>query len=225
MTYTDTAAVRDLYTKRLGAYAAFVGLFRSREGLRALLAKDTEILRPRMRVLDAGCGFGLATFALLDAARQCNIEAPSVDAFDLTPAMLDRFRDKLAARPDARVALRQADVMASDGLPPSWTGYDLVLSTSMLEYLPRPALPRVLANLRTRLSDQGRILVMITRKSPEAKWLVERGWHAARYDRADLRAGFADAGFHDLRFVRFPLRYGWLNRANHVVVARPMPNA
>jgi SAM-dependent methyltransferase len=211
-------AVKQLYERRVGLYSAFIGLFRSRRGLQALLERS-DLLRPRTKVLDAGCGFGTATFALLDAMRTQGIGGAQVEAFDLTPGMLSRFSEELATRNDAHVSLREANMLDEDALPATWCGYDLVLSTSMLEYLPREQLPRALAALRARMAPQGRMLVMITRRSPEAKLLIEWGWHAERYSVDELRHAFAQAGFGEPRFIRFPLRYGWLNRANHVAVA------
>jgi hypothetical protein len=64
------------------------------------------------------------------------------------------------------------------------------------------------------------MLVVITKKSPETKVLIEWLWRAERYTRAELRHAFHAAGFKDLNFLRFPRRYFWLNRANHVVEAR-----
>lgn len=214
----DQSAVRDLYTRRLDAYAAFVGFFQSRHGIRAVLER-ADVVQPDMRVLDAGCGFGLATLALADVMKNRGVSGGRVDAFDLTPAMLSRFRKTLASRPDVQVETRQADVLDLRDLPASWSDYDLVISTSMLEYLPRQDLPTALANLRTRMHSNGRILVMITRKSIEAKILIEIGWHAERYTRSEVCAAFEKAGLQNMRFIRFPVRYGWLNRANFVVVA------
>lgn len=213
------SAVKALYRKRIGFYRAFIGFFRSRRGLQCLLERS-GLLRPDMRVLDAGCGFGTATFALLDALGTRGIAGARVDAFDLTPAMLERFRGERDARGLVQVRLREADMLDDTALPADWSGYDLVLSTSMLEYLPRDRLPHALAALRARMAPQGRMLIMITRKSLESKVLIEWGWHAERYAADELREIFAQAGFDRLEFMRFPLRYGWLNRANHVVAAQ-----
>ncbi len=103
-------------------------------------------------MLDAGCGFGVITFALLEALRQRNFDYKNVDAFDLTPAMLQRFQETLEVRGVTRVQLFQADVLALEGLPPAWTNYDLILSASMLEYLPKRDLGRALLGLRARMS-------------------------------------------------------------------------
>jgi hypothetical protein len=61
-------AIQTLYTERLSAYEAFISIFRSRAAIRALLERS-GLLRPRLRVLDAGAGFGTATFALFDAPK------------------------------------------------------------------------------------------------------------------------------------------------------------
>jgi cyclopropane fatty-acyl-phospholipid synthase-like methyltransferase len=164
-------------------------------------------------VLDAGCGFGMVT-SFLEALRERNLDYEAVDAFDLTPAMLARFHDELETRGVNRVQLQQADVLALETLPPSWTNYDLIISPSMLEYLPKREFPRALAELRARLSPDGYILIVITRKTPETKVLIDWWWHAERYTKNELLRAFAEAGFRNSVFDRFPSRYFWLNRAN-----------
>jgi cyclopropane fatty-acyl-phospholipid synthase-like methyltransferase len=144
----------------------------------------------------------------------------SVDAFDLTPAMLYRFQKALEVRGITRVHLLQADVLALETLPSSWTNYDLILSASMLEYLPKQDLPRALQGLHARMAPGGRVLVLITRKTPETKILIEWWWHAERYTKNELLRAFMEAGFQDPAFLRFPLRYTWLNRATFAVEAR-----
>jgi cyclopropane fatty-acyl-phospholipid synthase-like methyltransferase len=211
-------AVQELYTKGIDRYSSFINLFQSPQGIQALLQRS-DLLRPGLRVLDAGCGFGMATFSFLEALRQRNLDYKSIDAFDLTPAMLFRFQRMLEERGLTRVQLRQADVLNLETLPTSWINYDLILSASVLEYLPRRDLSRALAGLRARMSRGGRILVMITRKTPETKVLVEWWWHAERYTKGELLQAFEEAGFQDSVFLRFPLRYTWLNRANYVVVS------
>jgi cyclopropane fatty-acyl-phospholipid synthase-like methyltransferase len=171
-------------------------------------------------MLDAGCGFGMGTFALIEALRQKNLDYKSIDAFDLTPAMLGRFQEILDARGISRVQLRQADVLTLESLPSSWTNYDLILSTSMLEYVPKADLPRALKGLFARLAPHGHLLVMITRKTPETKILIEWWWRAQRYTKDELLRAFGEAGFRDPVFRRFPWRYFWLNRGSYVVEAR-----
>jgi SAM-dependent methyltransferase len=214
----EPSAVEQMYSRRADSYRAFVGFFRSRSGLRAVLAR-IGAARPGLRVLDAGCGFGLASFALCDLLRERGLDYERIDAFDLTPAMLARFQRAIDAHGMPRVTLHRADVLEEAGLPAGWQGYDLVLCASMLEYLPERELVRALRLLRARMAPGARIVAMITRRSWETKLLIDWLWHAQRYGRRTLVGAFVAAGFGTPRFVRFPWRYGWLNRANHVVLA------
>jgi ubiquinone/menaquinone biosynthesis C-methylase UbiE len=172
---SSRSAVQDLYTRAIDRYRAFSSAFQVLQGIQALLL-SSRLLRPGLRVLDAGCGYGVASLALLEALRQRQLDYKCIDAFDLTPAMLSRFQKTLTARKITRVELRQADVLALGTLPLSWANYDLILSTSMLEHLSKPDLPRALRGLRARLGRNGQLLVMITRKTPETKLLIEWLW-------------------------------------------------
>jgi cyclopropane fatty-acyl-phospholipid synthase-like methyltransferase len=147
----------------------------------------------------------------------------SIHAFDLTPAMLARFQTSLDTRRISDVQLRQADVLALHQLPQSWADYDVILSASMLEYLPKNELPLALAELRKRLSPNGRIFIVITKKSPEAKILIEWWWRSEGYARDELHQAFAAGGFCDVIFRRFPDKYFWLNGGSYAVEARPDP--
>src|SRR6516164_1828065 len=107
MTQSDALVVKKLYTERLTTYRRFISFFRSRDALRILLER-AGLLRPNLRILDAGAGFGTATFALLDAFRRRNIDPETIDGFDLTPAMLARrFRAELDSRGISQVRLKQ----------------------------------------------------------------------------------------------------------------------
>ena len=214
-----TGGVQKLYTEKLNAYRRLISFFRSREAIRALL-ESSELLRPELRVLDAGAGFGTATFALLDALHHCGLEPKAIEAFDLTPAMLARFQAELDSRGVTQVRLKQANVLQLDQqLPSSWSSYDLIVSTSMLEYVARPHLSQVLSALRARLARHGTLLVVITRRNWITRVLIEWWWQAARYSREELRESFSTAGFRNFAFKAFPFRYFWHTLSNHVVMA------
>ena len=149
-----TQAVRHLYSRRLAEYAAFIRFFQSRSGLRRVFEKALPH-RAGLAILDAGCGFGTATFAALDLLEGRGLRPGRIDALDLTPAMLSRFREELNGRFTVAARLREADILSADALPSSWQGYDLVLCTSMLEYLPRRELAGVLARLGERMNPGG----------------------------------------------------------------------
>ena len=212
--------VEKLYTERLTTYRRFISFFRSRDALQTLF-ESAGLLRPALRILDAGAGFGTATFALLDALHRLRIEPETIDGFDLTPAMLTRFRAELDLRVITQVRLRQANVLQLDQqLPLSWNSYDLIVSASMLEYVARTDLSKALSALGARLAPCGTLLVVITRKNWITKTLIEWLWQAARYSRRELRETFTAAGFGDLVFSSFPFRYFWQNLSNHVILAK-----
>jgi SAM-dependent methyltransferase len=211
--------VQDLYTRRAQQYVSFVSSFRHQPGIEALL-DHYGLLRDGLSVLDAGCGTGMATFALLDAVKRRGLSVRRIDAFDLTPAMLDRFESELARRRETRIAVCRADVLALDSLPSSWTGYELIVSVSMLEYVPRERLTDALRALRARLAPGGRLLAVITRKNPLTRWLIEAWWHARRYSSPELTASLRAAGFGEIHYYPYPFRFFWLNFSNHVVVAK-----
>ena len=91
---TDVTTPRDLYTGRAGLYSVWMKLFRHQQALRSLF-EISGVLRSDLRILDAGCGSGATTLALISALRHQGYDYCSIDGFDLTPAMLTRFRDAI----------------------------------------------------------------------------------------------------------------------------------
>ena len=216
---TDVTTPRDLYTGRAGLYSVWMKLFRHQQALRSLF-ESSGLLRSDLRILDAGCGSGATTLALISALRHRGYDYRSIDGFDLTPAMLTRFRDAIRGLHLERVELEEANVLTlQEQLPDSWTSYDLVVCTSMLEYLPPGTLEKALASLRQRLNRDGALLVVVTKKTTVAKVMVEVAWRARAYGADELRSALRSAGFSQVVFHRFPARFFWMNTTNHVVTS------
>jgi ubiquinone/menaquinone biosynthesis C-methylase UbiE len=213
------AAATRLYSERVDAYLHFIRSVGYPRGLRAVFMKSPA-LGPDLRILDAGCGTGVTTLAIHSALETRGMSARAIDAFDLTPAMLGRFRATLAASAIRGVRLAQADVLQLDTLPQSWSDYDLVITAAMLEYIPRSTLPKALRTLRERLKACGTLLLFITRDNPLMRLLIGRSWSANLYRQAELRAAFEDADFTEVSFSHFPLPYRYLDVWGHVVSAR-----
>ena len=173
-----------------------------------------------MQVLDAGCGTGAATLALREALVRRALSPWTMHAFDLTPAMLDRFRRTLEKRGIDDVALAEGDVLDLDRLPPSWTGYDLIVSASMLEYVPRERFVDAIAGLRARLGPRGTLILFMTRRNPLTRALIGRWWQANVYTAPELDDAFRRAGFSTVAFRRFPLAARHLSLWGHIVEAR-----
>ena len=213
------AAVSQLYSERADTYQRFIRSLGYPRGLRAVFMKSPA-LGPGLRILDAGCGTGVTTLALRSALEARGMPACAVDAFDLTPAMLSRFRATLAASGIKDVRLAQADVLQLGSLPPAWSDYDLVVSAAALEYVPRSSLSAALRALRGRLRASGTLLLFITRSNFLMRPLIERRWSANLYSRAEISAALKRAGFSAHSFGHFPLPYRYLDAWGHVVEAR-----
>ena len=215
---TVTSDPRRLFSERRDTYDRFIRGVLYPQGLRAYFL-ESNLLRPGLRVLDAGCGTGVVTLALRDAMVRRGVGWQSFHAFDLTPAMLDRFREILQRRAIADVTLTQADVLDLAVLPSGWFDYDLVVSASMLEYVPRARLVDALGELRNRLRQGGQFVLFITRRNPVTRLLIGRWWQSNLYTAGELGAAFRDAGFSNFTFRRFPFRARCLSLWGHVVEA------
>ncbi len=213
------AVATGLYSERSDAYLRFIRAVGYPRGLRAAFMKSPA-LGPGLRILDAGCGTGVTALALRSALEAQGMPSCPIDAFDLTPAMLSRFRVTLAASGIEGIRLAQADVVQLDTLPQTWSDYDLVVTSAMLEYVPRSSLPAALRALRGRLHPRGTLLLFITRSNALTRPLIERWWSANLYTRAELRRALEDAGFRELSFGHFPFPYRYLDVWGHVVSAR-----
>lgn len=100
---------------------------RTRDGAAAVLRDTVPPLAGR-RVLEFGCGTGLNTAFLADAAR-------FVAAFDLSPSMLDAARERV---PGAHVRFLEHDVTRPwplDRLGDGTESFDLVVGTLVLEHV------------------------------------------------------------------------------------------
>jgi len=211
--------VKQFYSKRIDAYLRFSGAFRYAGALQAFF-ESCELLRPGLRVLDAGCGTGIATFALLNALDIRDFDYQVIHGFDLTPAMINRFSGKLETDHTANVHLCQADVLQLNNLPASWRDYDLIISASMLEYVPKEYFVNALIALRARLARDGCLVFFITRKNLAMKFFIQKLWKANLYNREELRKALAAAEFGDVTFRRFPNLYFLQNLWAYIIEAK-----
>jgi hypothetical protein len=90
----------------------------------------------------------------------------------------------------------------------------------MLEYVPREQFVAALQGLRARLRDAGTFVLFITRRNPLMRLLIGRWWASNLYDREELDAAFAAAGFASTTFRRFPTGASHLALWGNIVEAR-----
>jgi SAM-dependent methyltransferase len=213
-----TQDARQLFTERHDTYARFIRAVLYPQGLRSYFLAS-PLLRPGVRVLDAGCGTGALTLAVYDASLKRGIPLGSLNGFDLTPAMLGQLRSTLEGRGIRDIELVEANVLGLDALPAAWRDYDLVVSASMLEYVPRERFVDALRGLRDRLRDGGRFVLFVTRRNPLTRIMIGRWWQSNIYTAPELADAFQRAGFSRFALAGFPLSACYLSLWGHVIEA------
>ncbi len=208
-----------LYTERNRSYLRFIRLAAYPQGIRAYFRRS-PLLRSDLRVLDAGCGTGTITLALREALLSRGLKPGTVHCFDLTPKMLENFRETLQTEAIEGVYVAKADVLELDTLPDGWNNFDLIVSAAMMEYLPRERLVDALRGLRSRLNETGSIVLFITRQNSLMKPLIGRWWDANLYSVEELEESFRLAGFSTIAFRSFPFPYKHLSLWGHIIDAK-----
>jgi len=203
--------VKQLYTERASFYDRFFINFLGWGRELEAFFRESDYLAPNMKVLDAGCGTGIVTKVLYKLALEKSYEQSSFHAFDLTENTLDIFREWIKAQGAANIELRQADVLELGLLPLHWNEFDLVVSSTMLEYLPKHKIGNALENLKKLLRDKGLLLVFITKRSFITKLLAGRWWKTNTYKKSEIESLFHKAGFESIEFKRFSQTSWWAN--------------
>ena len=165
--------------------------------------RKTNYLHSKMSILDAGCGTGIITKTLYQLAKEKNHKYIEFHAFDLTANMLEIFKQWIKEQGASNIELAQADVLKIEALPPDWKEHDLIVTSTMLEYLPKPEVKNALANLKHLLKNDGTLLVFITRRNFITRWLTGKWLKANLYGKDEIQKVIQDAGFGEITFKKF----------------------
>ncbi|GAB4184725.1 MAG: hypothetical protein OHK0024_24880 [Thalassobaculales bacterium] len=201
------AAITPAYVRRLfdGYAAGFDEALLGRLGYRApaLVAALAAAHWPAgaARLLDLGCGTGLAVEAL--AARADVPGCGFVAGIDLSPAMLARAAAKRQGARPLYDALAAADLLAIPCAGP-WAGdFDVILAVDVLCYI--ADLRPVFAAAAARLAPGG-LLVVTVEEAAEAGAVLLRPSRRYAHGAALLRQAAAACGLGLAEILRAPLR-------------------
>jgi len=204
---TDNRQVQKLYTRRATLYERlFVHFLGWGQELETFFQKS-DYIHSNSKVLDAGCGTGVVTKTLFQLAYKKNIDGLQFYAFDITQNMLEVFQQWITKQGAINIEVQNADVLKIECLPNSWKDYDLIVSSTMLEYLPMDKVKCALMNLRQLLRVGGVLLIFITKRNFITTWLAGKWWKTNLYDEQEIRALLYEAGFAKSELKK--LSSGW----------------
>lgn len=166
-------------------------------------------LPPKARILDAGCGTGLLTLALLRTlAHPAHIAAVDLSASSLAVARkaVEDEREK-KAHTQHEISFTQANVLA---LPFRDASFDLIVTSGVLEYVP---LEDGLAELARTLAARGFLLHLPVRPSP-ISLLLEKMYRFKTHPPQEVTES-TNRFFQVVAHYRFPLLdpIGWSKTA------------
>ena len=173
--------------ERLGFPAAYETLLRS-----VLSEEGQDTLGPRPRVLDCGVGTGALSSALARA-----LATPfELDAIDISRSMLERARRSFRDT-GLEATLRHGDVSE---LPYGSGGFDLVMTSHVLEHLADPA--AALSEMVRVLKPGGLLVTCLTRRSPLGM-LVHLKWRTHQVTPAEAQSWLIESGLENTRCLSF----------------------
>ncbi len=199
---------QSLYSRKATLYQRFFVDGLKWETVLETFFQENLALHPGMRILDAGCGTGSVTLAIHALASREKIGGMVFHAFDLTCAMLDIFRQRAMEKDWENIQFQQADVLDLENqLPSDWNQYNTIVSSAMLEYIPKTSLSQALKNLKHLLQPNGTLILFATRRTWITKMAGQLWWGTNLFDPGGLEDAVHGVGFTRVQFKKLPR--GW----------------
>lgn len=217
-----TNDIEKLYTKKAASYhGLFIDFLKYDKGLESFFDKNQDYIKTHFKILDAGCGTGIVTRVLYDIANKQKLKGITFHGFDLTQAMLDLFKQWMSTKKVRNISLKKADVLIlKEQLPKEWKNYDLIVSSAMLEYIPKEKMKKALNNLREKLKDDGVFLLFITKNNFFNKIFINQLWQANMYEKEEIKKILLATDYKKITFKRFPFPYSYLNHWGFIIEAK-----
>lgn len=190
--------IEELYTKRALTYES---LYVNRLGWGKELYtffRNYNFLQSQLKVLDAGCGTGVITRTLNKVVNELGYDGLVFNAFDLTQGMLDIFEKQKGEEGLNNTELARADVLNIDSLPGNWNGYDLIISSALLEYIPREQISNALGNLKQLLKEGGKMLIFITKRNFVTNLTGRLWWKTNLFEEDNFQKILRNVGFRKI---------------------------
>jgi SAM-dependent methyltransferase len=205
---STVARTHEFFSRRAAVYDfAFFKLSPFMPVVRSIL-EDRRVLTSNMKLLDAGAGTGLVTRVLYSLAREKGLSGIVFHAFDLTQAMLDVFHRWIHAEgAENAISTRVQDVLDLDTLPQTWSDYDLIVTSTMLEYVPTASLDKAVAGLLGLLKPGGKMIWLLSGRTLPMRFFVGWLWRANLYTKSELDAVLAKAGAANVEYLSLPRPY------------------
>jgi SAM-dependent methyltransferase len=213
---------RQFFSRRAALYDfAFFKLSPFMPVVRSLL-EDRRLLTSNMKVLDAGAGTGLVTRVLYSLAREEGLSSIVFHAFDLTQAMLDVFHRWIHAEgAENDIYTRVQDVLHLETLPQTWSDYDLIVTSTMLEYVPTGSLHKAVAGLLGLLKPGGKMIWLLSGRTLPMRLFVGWIWRSNLYSKSELDAVLAKAGAVNVEYLSLPRPYPTTKHLLVVEITKP----
>jgi cyclopropane fatty-acyl-phospholipid synthase-like methyltransferase len=213
---------REFFSRRAPFYDfAFFKISPFMQVVRSLLM-DRDVLKSNMKLLDAGTGTGLVTRVLHSLAREKGHSNIVFHAFDLTEAMLKVFHRWIRAEgAEDAISTRVQDVLHLETLPQAWSDYDLIVTSTMLEYVPTASLHEAVAGLLGLLKPGGKMIWLLSGRTLPMRFFVGWLWRSNLYSKSELDAVLAKAGAVKVEYLPLPRPYPTTKHLLVVEIAKP----
>jgi len=183
---------------------------------------DRHVLTSDLKVLDAGTGTGLMTRILYPVARESGLSSIVFHAFDLTQAMLDVFQSWIRAEgAEDAISIRVQDVLHLETLPQAWRDYDVIVTSTMLEYIPTASVHKAVAGLLGLLKPGGKMIWLLSGRTLPMRLFVGWLWRSNLYSKSELDAVLAKAGAEKVEYLTLPHPYPTTKNLLAVEITRP----